>query len=178
MTFEYTLTQNDVLQYSLYFLKEGGTLKKQILKNWFIWLTIWTTIVFVFYFNKNNFGALAFAVASVVVLVVHPMRMKDVYFNRLQKDAISQVGKEGNQVKLTIDEDYVDVKGKEAESRIKTSAITSLIEIKDYFFLEMNDQAVIIPKSKVENMDLFKKEFVELTKGLKINFVTKLDWKW
>jgi hypothetical protein len=178
MTFECTLTQSDILQYSLYFVKESGTVKKDICKNWLIWLVIWLIIILICFFNRNYFGTLLSAGGAVIVLVVHPFRMKDIYFDRLQREALKQIRNGGNKVRITINEDYIDIAGELSESRFKTHAATSIVEIKDYYFLTIKDSAVIIPKSKIENIGACQKRLLELARNLSIKFVTKLDWRW
>jgi hypothetical protein len=138
MILKYKLKENDLLQMSLYFFKEENTLKKVIIKNFTIWLAIYSIIIVVLFFNNQKFGAIVVSFIAIIGLVINPFRIKEIYFKRMKKETKLYETRFNKTFILEIVDDFFKITGNESESKINISALEKIIETKQHFLLNLN----------------------------------------
>jgi hypothetical protein len=178
MILTYYFTENDFLQMQLYFLKERKDLKKVIIKSLVIWFIILSIIVLILLVNNDKFDAILLSIGGVGGLIFLPNRIKTMYFKRLRKDIQLYKSKFNQLITLNINEDYFNTVGTESESKINISQLQKIIETKSHFFLKLNPEVIIIPKSEMELRNFDKNELYELAKRQKVEVENQLHWKW
>lgn len=178
MKIEYTLTEEDFLEYQLYITSKSESIRKKRLIAKFAVPILYVLISIFFYFYDNNKNAILICIfLGALWLLIYPFyskyRYKRFYLNHIKKNYTNKLDhidalKLGNNTYF-----YIKEQGK--EGKIKTSEAEKLIELKNHFFLQMKKGgAIIIPKNYVLNMESFKKIIADLN----ITYTNETDWKW
>jgi len=81
-------------------------------------------------------------------------------------------------ITLNINEDNFNIANRESESKINISQLQRIIETKNHFFIKLNPEIIIIPKSEMELRNFDKNELYELAKRQKVEVENQLNWKW
>ena len=178
MKIEYTLTEEDFLEYQLYTTSKSESIAKKRLIAKFAVPLMYILIGLAFYFYNNNQNAILICIfLSALWLLVYPFyskyRYKQFYLKNIKRNYIDRLDhvdalKLGNNNYF-----YIIEQGK--EGKIKTADVDKLIELKNHFFLQIKKGgAIIIPKNYVLNTETFKKIIIDLN----IDYVNDTDWKW
>ncbi|WP_375558886.1 YcxB family protein [Bernardetia sp. OM2101] len=178
MKIEYTLKEEDFLEYQLYTTSLSKAIHKKRLIARFAVPTMYILIGVFFYFYNNNQDAVVICVfLAALWLVFYPIyskwKYKKSYLNHINKnykDKLDHVDalKLGNN-------NYFYIKEQGKEGKIKTSDAEKLIELKNHFFLQMKKGgAIIIPKIYVLNTETFKQKIADLN----IDYLNETDWRW
>lgn len=178
MKIEYTLTEEDFLEYQLYITSLSKSITKKRLIARFAVPVLYILISIFFYFYDNNQNAILICIfLGALWLLVYPLyskyRYKRFYLNYIKKnykDRLDQVDalKLGNNTYF-----YVKEQGK--EGKVKTTDVAKLIELKNHFFLQMKKEgAIILPKTYILNVEAFKKIITDLN----IEYLNETDWRW
>ncbi|AFM04371.1 hypothetical protein Fleli_1986 [Bernardetia litoralis DSM 6794] len=178
MKIEYTLTEEDFLEYQLYITSQSKSIQKKRLIAKFTVPLMYIFIGIFFYFYNNNQNAILICIfLAALWLLIYPLyskyRYKRFYLNHIKKkytDKLDHVDalKLGNN-------NYFYVKEQGKEGKVKTTDADKLIELKDHFFLQMKKGgAIIIPKTYVLNGEAFKQQIANLN----IAYLNDTDWKW
>lgn len=175
MKLEYSLTNDDFLEHQLYEASISKRIKSKRFKMRIISPLIYLGFgLFSLFANNNYILAAVFLIIAILWFLFYPRRskkrhikhyknhIKDHYKNRINKVA-----------ELEFNKDYILSKDSSSESKISTTEIISLIELKNHLFLKLNSGfSLIIPKRAIENVSDFKKEITQLN----IPLVDELNW--
>ncbi len=175
MTIEYSLTNDDFLEHQLYEASKSKRIKSKRFK-----VRIINPIIFIIFgmFSYLSDNRLLFPLIMLVFAILwfflYPIRAKKThikhYKNHIKDNYKNRINK---LVKLEFNENYIHIYDDTSESKIKTSEIKSLIELKNHFFLKLNiDMSLIIPKKVIENINIFKENISEL----KIPIIDEINW--
>ncbi len=177
MKIEYILSKSDFLTYQLY----AATKSKSIIKNrrnaklippvFFICIGIYLSIR-----DNSAFGLIMFIILSTLWFVFYPKYQKYKY-EKHYKNFIDENYKNRIDIITSIEfeSDYVTSINKTGEGKIKTSELRKLIELRNHFFIELNDkQTLIIPKMAIAEIERFKKKIVDLN----ISYEDSITWEW
>ncbi|MCO6164485.1 hypothetical protein [Flavobacterium sp. NRK F7] len=178
MNLKYKLKENDYLQMQLYFLKESNDLRKIIIKNLIAWFTFFLIIILILYFSNQKLIVVIFAIASIIVLIVNPIRIKDIYFEKLKEESKTYVNKSNQLISVEFSDNYIFIDSVKKQTKINISEIEKIIETNQHFFIKFILEVIIIPKTEIDNQDFLKKELLNLTKKLNIELENQLNWKW
>jgi hypothetical protein len=178
MILEYKLTENDFFQMQLYFFNEEKLLKKVIIKNFFIWLIIYSVIFLIMFLNDQKETSYLVLIGAIIGLIIQPFMVKNLYFKRIQKQTKLYENRFNKIVSLEINKEYIKISGSVSESKINISTIDKIIETKEHFFMKFKPEVIIIPKSEIKDQTFVKNELTKLTEIQKIEFQNQLNWKW
>ncbi len=178
MKIEYTLTEEDILEYQLYITSKSESIRKKRLISKFAVPALYVLLSIFFFFYDNNQNAILICVfLGALWLLIYPFyskyKYKRSYLNHIKSKYIDKLDhvdalKLGNNNYF-----YIVEQGK--EGKIKTSDADKLIELKNHFFLQMKKGgAIIIPKTYILNTENFKKIITDLN----IHYVDDTNWKW
>ncbi len=80
---------------------------------------------------------------------------------------------------LSISDESISARDDSSESKISTSEIEAIIEISSSIFIKINGgMSYILPKNKIEEIDMLAINLKKLANHLKINYVMDNEWKW
>ena len=178
MKIEYTLKEEDFLEYQLYITSQSKMIQKKRLIARFAVPLMYVLISVGFYFYNNNQNAILICIfLGALWLLIYPFyskyRYKRFYLNHIKKnytDKLDHVDalKIGNN-------NYFYITQQEKEGKIKTTDAEKLIELKNHFFLQIKTGgAIIIPKNYVLNTETFKQKIADLN----IDYLNETDWRW
>lgn len=180
MTLNYFLDENDFLEYHLYTASKSERIKEQRTRSWLVVTGCVLGLSLLFYMSDNNMLAGYFLIVGLLTLFIYPSFQRAHYRRYYQKfiEDIYQnrIGQICNVTFTDIDIQTSDITG---ETRINHSAIGDITEIQHYFFVKLQTGGhLIVPKSKVDNVDELRKELQDLSLRLSIGFIQELKWKW
>jgi hypothetical protein len=180
MTLKYSLTENDFLQQQLYFASKNDRLKKQRRKSWLINSLAILVLSFLFYDSGNKFLAYWFLGTGILFICFLPFYIKAHHKNHYKK-FITETYKNKFGVTSTIkfSDDFIETFDTTGESKTNLSEIEEINETGEYIYLKTKAATVlIIPKSKIENLDALRAELTKIADKLNLKFVSELNWKW
>lgn len=178
MKIEYTLTEEDILEYQLYTTSLSKPIhQKRLIARFGVPIMYILISIFFFFYNNNKDAILICVFLAALWLLFYPLyskwKYKHSYLKHIKKnykDKLDHVDalKLGNNTYF-----YVKEQGK--EGKVKTSDAEKLIELKNHFFLQMKKGgAIIIPKTYVLNTEAFKQKMIEVN----VEYLNETDWRW
>ena len=179
MILKYILKENDFLQAQLYHISKNEMLASNRIKSSIYYPIIFIIVSLITFIGGNISLSLFFSSLAVILFFVTYVKIKNIYF----KDAIKVVKtsyKErfNKEVVLTIEDEKVIVEDSRGKSIINVIECKEIIETKKYFYIKMNLAYIILPKDRLENIDIVTEELVKISATLKIFFTNDFNWKW
>lgn len=122
------------------------------------------------------FSTVYFIVIAILSIFIFP----SLYKRKLQKNLIKFCEENYKNIGdlktiLEFENESIYSKSKMGESRLNVSEIEKIDETELYFFIKLsNALTLIIPKSKIENVDVLRTKL----KSYEIEFNSLLDWRW
>ncbi len=178
MKIEYTLAEEDILEYQLYITSKSEKIRKKRLLSIFAVPILYILLSIFFFFYDNNQSIILICVSlGALWILIYPLYSKWKYkrsylkhIKKKYKDKLDHVDalKLGNNTYFYVVEQGI-------EGKVKTSDADKLIELKDHFFLQMKKGgAIIIPKNYVLNTETFKQKVMDLN----IEYLNETSWRW
>ncbi|MBI3220539.1 MAG: YcxB family protein [Bacteroidetes bacterium] len=175
-----TLNEDDYLTFQLYTASKTPRVKKARIRSWILTTITFLCLAYLFYHSDNDFLTIYFLVIAGLSLTLFPFytrwRYKRHYLKYIRDTYKTRFGEK---CELEFTPDAIVTKDKSGEVKINKSEINEINEIKDFYFLKTSSgMALIISKSKTEDIEKIKSEIKSLveTGGVKHNI--ELDWKW
>ena len=180
MNLKYSLDKDDYLQYQLYISSTTKSIKNKRLHNWVIVTFIFVILSILFYQTDNKFLMYSFFVFAIITLIFYPLYQRSQYKRHYEKfideTYKNRFDKESNVIFKDVNLETFDLTG---ESKINYSSLEKIIEISSHFFLKIKTGgSLIIPKSKVEDIEKVRTELRALSEKIKIDYSAELNWKW
>ncbi|MFN3022040.1 YcxB family protein [Chryseobacterium sp. TY3] len=179
MELNYSLDENDFLEYQLYTASKSKNIKLQRRKNLIIMIVIFIAFFIFLYSSTKQFPILPL-IGYIVLLIIYKFYETYRYKNHYKK-FIKENYKErfGLICKINFDEKQIIEESKLGQSKINYDSLTEINETQNYYFLKLiTSHSLIIPKNEIKNIEEFKAKLndLKLKFGLKEN--TDLNWKW
>lgn len=175
---KYILEENDFLQLNLYFFKTEGKLKKIINKTFAAYLILIFIICGFLIWKIEYYSAITFIIVAGIISLFHPKRIKSIYLKIFRKNIKQYESRFDKEVELRISDSILYVKSIAGEFDFNLSQIDSIVETNEYFIIKLKIEAIIIPKRRLENVNLIKEELRKLSEKLNVIFINNLNWKW
>lgn len=177
MKIEYSLDKSDFLTYQLYAASKSKNIKKNR-RNAKLIPPVFFILVgtYLSYRDNSPIGLIMFVVLSFLWFIFHPKYQKYKYVNHYKKHIDENYANRINIITtIEFDKEYITSKNKIGESKIKTSELSKMIELKSHYLFELLDkQALIIPKRAIDNNERFKTEMYNNN----ILSDNKTNWEW
>ena len=176
MKLEYTLDDDDFVQYYLYTASKSKNIKKKRILMRFLIPFIYLLFSLWEYFKENIWLSSIFLILALVWVIFYPLytryRYTKHYAKHVNENYKSRLFKP---IKLEVTSDYILGEDFTGETKINITEVKSLTEISNNFFINVTSNAsLIIPKRDIFNKDDFKEEFIK--KNIPIE--NELNWKW
>ncbi|WP_299884339.1 YcxB family protein [uncultured Lacinutrix sp.] len=180
MNLKYSLNQDDYLQHQLYDASISKSAKKERLKSWLLVVFGFVLMTFYVYSNGKKFTFYISCTITLLSLIFYPFYLKKHYKKHYLKFVIDNYkNRFGIESNLAFKESFLETINTTGESKINYSSLEKIIEISSHFFLKIKTGgALIIPKSGVDNIEKTRMELKSLSKKIKIDYSSHLDWKW
>ena len=181
MELNYSLTENDYLQYYFFSFrdKDNKWLHMLIL---LIVAFFFLVITFLLYISKCNFLAGFFGAIGAIFFVFafnkkFLLRLDQATFERY---AYSKFQEEKDMIiNLIFDEDQIKISTTDSIEIFNFSDFKIISETRDYFFINLKtNKGIIIPKSHITDVELLRNKVTTITEKIGIKFISELDWKW
>ena len=174
MNITFSLTVDDFLQYQLYVSSKSAQIKRHRRNARLAVPMLYLILSAYIIYNGSTQMGILFLLFGVAWYFLHPIYAKWRY-NRYYRKYITQNynNRIGCEAEITLDGDHIFSKDESGEGKISISAIESLIELPDHFFIQLNTgMSFIIPKKAIDKLDKFRDEF----KNLDIPYVDETNW--
>lgn len=175
---KYILEENDFLQLNLYFFKIEGKLKSIIRKTFITYLIIIFILCGFLIWKNEYFAATTLLVVAAIISIFHSKRMKSIYLKIFKKNIKQYESRFNKEVELQVSDSLLQVKSVAGKFDFNLSQIDSISETNEYFIIKLKIEAIIIPKKRLENVNILKEDLTKLSKKLNIKFINDFNWKW
>lgn len=176
MQIEYKIEENDFLAYQLFTASKSKRINQRKKKETYL-IFFASLLLGVYFYFQSNVG-LVFYCCSVAVLTLlfyskyYNWKYKQHYKKFIQENYSNRFGE---QVELSINDDFLYSKDKTGEGKIKLEEIEVINETENHFFIKISTgTSLIIPKDSLKSSTDLKSKFDSL--GSKIE--TDLNWNW
>jgi hypothetical protein len=180
MTLTYELDHNDFLQHQLYVASKTPRIKRQRITNWLTTSGCMLILSFMFYQSGNSLLFYYFLVFGAITLIFYPIYERWHYKNHYSKFITHTYKNRFGQIaNITFSESGIETKDITGESRINLTELENVTETGDYFYTRLRiGENMIIPKSKLGDVDIVRNELKQLCGRLKIEFIDDTNWRW
>lgn len=183
MKYKITFTEKDFVTFQLFNASQSSTLKRKRLRNWILFVLISVLLGFLFRDKGNDFNdflSIYFFGFSLVTLLVYPFysrwQYKKHYIKYIKEHYKERLGKT-NEIEIT--PTFIWMRDGLNESKISTTEITYIHEIKDYIFVKIkNGNTIILPIYSIENVQELKTQLLEICHKFDRDYEINLNWKW
>ena len=180
MKFDFTMDREDYLQYYLFNASKNERLVKRRKRTRLFPLLLCIPLSVLYLYQDMLLPGLGFIVVSIVWYLMMPRfegKMHKKSFERFVDKHLKDDFGDTLSVEIT-GKDCI-LKSRAGESRFAQSQLREFHEIKDYFFLFMdNGQSTAIPKKQLADADELKKIFTEILKSNDGIIEEDQDWTW
>lgn len=177
MKIEYSLDKSDFLTYQLYAASKSKNIKKKRRNAKLIPPVFFILVgIYLSYRDNSPIEIVIFVVLSILWFIFYPKYQKYKYEKHYKKHIDENYSNRINiSTSIKFNKKYITSGNKIGESKIKTSEIKKMIELKNHYLFELLDkQALIIPKRAIEDNEKFNTEM----HSLNISSENKTNWKW
>lgn len=180
MILKYTLQEKDYIQNLLFNASSQQNILSK-LKRSRIFLCSSLIIASLIFFNNGELTiSISLLIFTVLSLLFYLQFEKRRYFKHYTRH-IQRIHKNLDEKEMTLQfsEDFIFASDENIESKISYSELTSIYEIKDYFFIYIKgEQSFIIPKRQISDILRLEKYLQEISIQLNISYQRDLHWKW
>lgn len=178
MKIEYTLKEEDFLEYQLYVTSLSKAITKKRLIAHFAVPVLYVVLAIGFYLYNNNQNAVLICVfLAAIWLLIYPFyskyRYKRFYLNHIKKNYTDRLD-HVDSIRLG-NKNYIYITEQNKDGKIAIKDVDKLVELQHHFFVLMKaGGAIILPKSYILNTENFKKEMATLD----ISYLDDTKWRW
>ena len=179
MELNYSLNENDFLEYQLYAASKSENIKSQRRRNLVIMIVIFIAFFISIYSSTKKFPILPL-IGYIILIIIYKIYETYRYKNHYKK-FIRENYKErfGLVCTLNFGENDITEESKLGQSKINYESLTEINEIQNYYFLKiLTGQSLIIPKKEIKNMEQFRSLLAQIKSKYKIPENIELNWKW
>jgi len=179
MKFVFNLTENDFLNFQLYYASTDEGTKKLRMKEKYriIGLSVLCGIILFFDEDYRTFSYF-FLGSSVLFLFVYPW-WSAWFYKRIYRKQIAETfkGKFPYPMEVSMENDTIGIDSPKGNTSFKTSDIKTIIETKGYFFVMMNQLIyIIIPKIEKSDTENIRKQLGTYEINDQVPFIRNLEW--
>ncbi len=180
MTIEYSVDENDFINFQLYVASKSDRIRKKRENNKWIVPIIYGVIGILFLFKENLIIAISFFAFGMLWLFIYPIWERRHYVKHFQS-FIRENYKERVRKPTTMEfgTDFLFARSGEMESKIPKKEIEEIIELPEMILMKLKTgQAFIFPKNKIKDLEEFRTMLKELAGHLNISYNIEESWEW
>lgn len=178
MKLEYSLNQEDFLQYQLFTASKSKNIIKQK-KRTFLWIILFLIVSgFNIYNSFKNWLMYFIPLCFIIFLLFYYLvkyQYKSHYLKFIKENYKERIGLVSS---LDFKNEELMITNSIAESRINYNSFSEIIEIKDYYYLKLKtEESFIIPKNMIYNKQEFEQILLLLKETYSVKETIDLNWK-
>ncbi|MFM9950219.1 MAG: YcxB family protein [Saprospiraceae bacterium] len=180
MTITYSLSENDFLTHQLYAASTAERIIKKRQRARLIGPLIYLLLGLYYWFVSSRTAAGFLVILAILWYFIYPIWERNYYVRHYQayirENFRDRIGK---LLTLTFEDDHLFAKESGMESKIPYSELSSVIEIPATIFLKLKTgEAIVLPKSSIQNLEPLKEKLKALTSALDVPYVLNEQWRW
>ncbi len=180
MTITYSLSENDFLTHQLYGASMSERIMKKRRRTRLIAPLAYVLIGLFYLIVSRQAAAIFLFVTAILWYLIYPLWERRRYVRHYQayirENFRDRIGKP---LKLTIGEEDLFAEEGDIESKMPLSELGSMIEISEAIYLKLKTgEAIVLPKSQMENLGALKEKLKSLAAKLDIPYVLNDEWQW
>lgn len=175
---KYKLTEEDFLQLNLYHFDVEGSLRKNSRKIIFIFLSIITILIAISIYKNENLYAITLASVTFFLVIFHKRETKKKFAKIFKKSIQQYKNRFDKLVELKFTETEIEVKSVAGNTQFYNSQIKSIIETKEYFFIRLQPEAIVVPKREFKNTENISENLKSIAEKLNVEYKENFNWKW
>ena len=115
-----------------------------------------------------------------MAIFLYPFYLKSVWKRHYKRNIIeNHAEKIGVNSTLEFTDQQILTSSTFVKSQIDLSQLKTIIEIKNYLFVELKyGDTIVIPTAKIKALDHLKQQLETLSDQLDIGYIKELNWKW
>lgn len=180
MTLQFKIDEKDYLTYQLYIASKSRQIKKKRLQNRIIFPILYTVFAIYLLIKESTIMAALFFSFGVLWYFIYPIRERKryiKYYETFNKEFFKE--RFGRPMSLEISNNTIISTDEASEVKVATTDIEAINEIATLIFIKLKTgSSFLLPKDKIEGIDLLKKELTALASHLNIPYNSEEDWKW
>ncbi|MDH6310810.1 Ca2+/Na+ antiporter [Dysgonomonas sp. PFB1-18] len=177
---EFNLNEEDHLNLQLYAASQNPLIKKQRKRRAFLISGLFVLFGIVSFYSLSSYAGCIYIVLGVIFFILYPFYSTWLYkrhFKRHVKQYYDQAA--SNHISMKIDDENIMTYDAKGESTIKIKSLIEIIEISDYFYLQLSKAAYhVIPKKKINSVELLRQHLIKCANAYNIPVTIDLNWKW
>jgi hypothetical protein len=180
MKIEYTLEENDYLEFQMFSSATSPNQIRTRKKSKWLLMISFTVLAFINLTTGDKIGGIVFTLLAILAFFVYPYWQKR-HHKRHFKNHINEVNKPSFGIKntLDIDDNFILSKSNGIEGKIPCSEVKEIIELKEHFFIVLNMyQAFILPKSQIQLIEDFRAFLKDFSTKLNIDYSVMNNYYW
>jgi hypothetical protein len=180
MTFNYSLDKTDFLNYQLYTASKSKRIIRNRMRGKIVFPVVCSIIGIWFLFENHFSSAIFFFVMGSIWCIIFPIldgsrHVK--HYSRFIEENYSEIF--GSAIAFEISNEFILAKENGIESKIETKRILEINEISMNIFIRlMVGQSIILPKSKIDDVERLQIKLREIAAHLNIKYNIEDNWEW
>jgi len=176
MKINYKLKLSDFLEYQLYASSKSKLHNKTIKRTQFFVPVVYIILGIYIFLTLNRVIGIISILLGLLWYIFYPKYAKRRNKKHFEKHIIENYSNRVDKlIELEFTPQFMFEKELTSESKIMVQEIDKLIELKDYFFVQLKSKLTfVIPKHAISDENIFKKKISEYD----VDYVNELSWKW
>lgn len=180
MQYEYQLDETDFLTFHLFSVSKNKRMTRQ---RWRSGLTTGLGSIAMAFLSQNaGLDNLFYSwlIFGILAIFLYPFYLKNVWKRHYKRNIMeNHAEKVGIPSTLEFTDQQILTSSTFVKSQIDLSQLKTIIEIKNYLFVELKyGDTIVIPTAKIKELDHLKQQLETLSDQLDIGYIKELNWKW
>ncbi len=177
--YQIILDKEDFLRFQLFTASKSKRIRKKRITSWILMTSSFLCLGLVLLDNADKLLAYYFLTVSIISLFFYPVYSKWRYKKHYQKHIEENYkNKIGLLIEISLDQEYITMKDRSSEVRIKLTEIESIHEIKEDLFIKLNTGDTLIIPARIPDFESFMKELATTLPDSKIQWNKEYNWRW
>ncbi|MDR2949333.1 MAG: YcxB family protein [Prevotella sp.] len=180
MELNYSLSEKDFLNFQLYYASQSDKFLSQRNRDRIRLpgLSLLFGVVLLFD-DRSSVWAYILIISSFLFFILYKW-WSAWFYKRFYKRQVKENMKDDLPylIKLFLDNDVIEIDSKKGHRRLNVRDIEYISETAEYFYIIINQIYIIIPRSQISQIKIFRDQLEKYKEDSRIPYLKKLDWKW
>jgi uncharacterized protein YlzI (FlbEa/FlbD family) len=180
MKVDFQIDENDFLMHQLFVASRSAQIKKKRQRSRVVVPLFYAALAFLFLTENKYALAIGFLTFALLWFFLYPYWERRRFINHYRKFIKENyTGRLGRTATLAFYDDFIIAKDNGSESKVLTTEIEQINEIPTTIFVRLKGgQSFILPKDKIENVNMLIIRLKELANHLRVKYEDDDKWEW